>query len=115
MALEDFLQHHCPLTLQNAILLWLTDNEGTTWSINKGSCSDPSSAAILARILHYCDMKHLQILALWVPRERNQLADYLSHLSTYLDRDEVAGRISQLLPRGHSDETGEEGSQERAK
>jgi hypothetical protein len=31
----------------------------------------------------------LQIVALWVPRELNDLADYLSHLSFLVDRDHV--------------------------
>jgi hypothetical protein len=47
----------------------------------------------LTRILHYCDLYHLQVLALWVPREQNTFADYLSHLSMYLDRSTVSGHF----------------------
>jgi hypothetical protein len=90
-ALSDFLQNRC--VARNAVLVWLTDNEGATWSINKGSCHELDALPILSNILELCDQYQLQILALWVPRESNLLADYLSHLATLLNRDEVSGHL----------------------
>lgn len=89
-ALLDFLKE---TVISNRVLVWITDNESSTWGINKGNCKDPNSRILLAHILELCDLSRLQIIALWVPREQNQFADYLSHLSTYLDRSTVYGRL----------------------
>ena len=92
--LEDFLQNEC--YCRECILIWITDNESASYSINKGNCRDPASHTTLSNILYLCDLYHIEILALWVPREENQLADYLSHLSTYINRD-VKGNLSDLI------------------
>ena len=89
-ALLDYLM---TCTVRGLILIWINDNESSTWAINKGNCKNPASRIILIRILHYCDLYQLQILALWVPREQNTFADYLSHLSTYMDRTNVTGQF----------------------
>ena len=89
-ALFDFLLE---ATVRQCILVWITDNESSTWAINKGNCKDSASRVLLASILGLCDSYRLQIIALWVPRENNQFADYLSHLSTYLNRSTVYGRL----------------------
>lgn len=93
MALEDFLGE---TEIQHCILVWITDNEGAEWSVNKGRCKDERGVTVLRNILYLCDMKRIQIVALWIPRELNELADYLSHLSYILDRDEVRGDVSDL-------------------
>jgi hypothetical protein len=94
LALEDFISTDCEA--EDAVLVWLTDNEGAVWSVNKGRCSDEQSAAVLESILNQCDNRKLQIIALWVPRERNEFADYLSHLAFYMNRDVVKGLVSEL-------------------
>lgn len=93
-ALEDFLQYEC--YCYDCILIWITDSESASYSINKGNCKDPASHTTLSNILYLCDVNHIEILALWVPREENQLADYLSHLSTYINRD-IKGNLSDLI------------------
>lgn len=96
--LEDFLLHGCDV--RDAVLVWISDNEGATWSINKGRTHEPAAHPVLRNILHQCDRYHLQIVALWVPRERNELADYLSHLAYYLNRSEVRGSVADLFAQG---------------
>jgi hypothetical protein len=91
--LHALLDYLITCTIRGVILIWINDNESSTWAINKGNCKDPASRIVLTRILHYCDLYHLQVLALWVPREQNTFADYLSHLSTYLDRSTVSGHF----------------------
>lgn len=93
--LEDFLLQGC--TARDAILVWISDNEGATWSVNKGRTREPAALPVLSNILHQCDRYGLQIVALWVPRERNELADYLSHLAHYLHSSEVRGVVSDLM------------------
>lgn len=88
-ALADFLE--CSCSAREAVLVWVTDSESAMWSVNKGRCFEPSGELVLTRVLHWCDVFHLQIVALWVPRELNELADHLSHLACSVDRDEVSG------------------------
>ena len=95
MVLEHFLLHDC--SVEHAILLWITDNEGATWSVNKGRSREPAAMECLRNILHVCDKRRLQLVAVWVPREQNELADYLSHLAVALDRDLVEGNVEELL------------------
>jgi hypothetical protein len=80
------------------------------WAILKGRCHHPSPLAVLVRILEICDHARLQLLALWVPRDHNTLADYLSHLCVLLDRDSVEGGagdlrecVVEISNRGHSE------------
>ena len=74
------------------------------WSVNKGRCKEELGLETLARILGLCDEYHVQILALWVPRELNKTADYLSHLANSLNRSEVRG----ILPAKSRSEAGGE-------
>jgi len=92
-ALEDFLRNEC--YCRKCILIWITDNEAASYSINKGNCRNPASHITLTNILYLCDIYSIEIVALWLPREENQLADYLSHLSTYINRD-INGNLSDL-------------------
>jgi hypothetical protein len=47
-------------------------------------------------ILKGCDEKKLQLVALWIPREENLLADYLSHICVYLNRGEHGSSVEEL-------------------
>jgi hypothetical protein len=100
MVLEYFLTNEC--SASDAVLVWVTDNEGATWSINKGRCREPAAVELVASILRVCDERRLQIIAVWVPREENELADYLSHLAVFMDRDSVQGPLSDLSGSAHS-------------
>jgi hypothetical protein len=82
-------------TVRKVVLLWVTDCLAAAWSLNKGRCREDIGLVTLAKILELCDTKMIQIVALWVPRESNLLADYLSHLSFYMNRN-VDGRLSDL-------------------
>ena len=73
--LHALLDYLITCTIRGVILTWINDNESSTWAINKGNCKDPASRIVITRILHYCDLYHLQVLALWVPREQNTFAD----------------------------------------
>ena len=79
------------------VLVWVTDNQGSAYSVNKGRCKhDQLGMRWLKYILERCDELKLQIVALWVPREENEMADYLSHLSCYMSREEVTGKVLDL-------------------
>jgi hypothetical protein len=76
---------------RSKLLVWVTDSESGCWTINKGHCKDPKAHLLLEEIFQECERIKLQIVALWVPREQNQLTDYLSHFATLMNRDEVEG------------------------
>jgi hypothetical protein len=80
---------------KNKVLIWVSDSLSAVWSINKGRCYADVSMITLEGILQVCDDRHLQILALWTLRESNELADYLSHLSTHMLRSRIAGVLSE--------------------
>ena len=81
--------------MSDKVLVWISDSLSAVWSSNKGRCSADVSMITLEGILQVCDDRHLQILAVWTPRESNELADYLSHLSTHMLRSRVAGVLSE--------------------
>ena len=83
-------------TLTDKVLFWVTDSQSAVYSVNKGSCHEAQSLDLLSFVLSRCDLLHLSILALWVPRDSNILPDYLSHLAFNLNSDATAGRSSDL-------------------
>ena len=89
-------------SLSNVLLVWTTDSLAAMFSIDKGRCFEEISLPSLRIILELCDTKGILLVALWTPRELNQLTDYLSHLSVYLNRSSVEGRTSQLSLRSGS-------------
>jgi hypothetical protein len=82
--------------IEDKLLLWVTDSLSAVHAINRGRCKDEATFALLEAIFDALDASHCQILALFVPREANEAADYLSHLSTILHRGTVCGRLNDL-------------------
>ena len=90
LALEDFLMFQD--ISKTILIIWISDCEAACWSVNKGNCKDPFSLKVLKHIYDLLDASDAQIVAIWIPREENELSDYLSHLSVILNRDEVYGQ-----------------------
>jgi hypothetical protein len=78
---------------RDCLLIWITDSLSAAHSVNRGSCRSEASFHSLSHSFYMLDSHHAQIFALWVPREENELADYLSHLAHSLGRDSVRGEI----------------------
>jgi hypothetical protein len=62
--------------------------------MNKGSCCAFEDLEILTEIFSLADARGIYLVALWVPREENQFADFLSHLSSYTTGRPVHGYAS---------------------
>jgi hypothetical protein len=91
------LLHYAESTAdENCLLVWVSDSSSAVWSVNKGRCREDQGLEVLRRILELLDRRRITVVALWVPREENELADHLSHLALILHRDEARGRISEL-------------------
>lgn len=78
------------------LLVWITDSESAAHSLNSGRASKAEGQQLIRAILENCDSHRITILALWLPREENVVADYLSHFATYLCRDRADGRLTDL-------------------
>lgn len=97
-ALVTFVMQCNAANLRDKILVWLTDSTSAALAVNKGNCRDPAGRKLLSNILESCDGLHLEIVALWVPRERNIIADYLSHMS-YFNSGSGQGRLNELIAK----------------
>lgn len=78
------------------VLVWVSDSQSAVASVNSPKCHKDAPYALLASIFEQADRHRVVLLALWVPREENVLADYLSHLACMLDRSEVSGSVKTL-------------------
>jgi hypothetical protein len=85
--------------IHSRYVIWITDNMGAAFAVNRGRCADGPGLAVLSHVYHVCDAKLLQPVALWVPRELNQAADLLSHYAHVVNRGPQEGRASDLDPR----------------
>jgi hypothetical protein len=99
LALEYFLKREgqSKYAHRRCTILWISDSLDAVWAVLKGRCNHPDPFAVLVNILNLCDSARVQLLALWVPREHNVLADYLSHLCVLLDRDSISGEKESFL------------------
>ena len=102
-ALKCFLERE---GIKDRVLIWVSDSLSAVWSVNKGRCHADISMVALEEIFNICDERHLQILAVWTPRERNELADYLSHLSHRMFRSNVGGVVGEDGGLSVADSTG---------
>jgi hypothetical protein len=94
-ALQDALTDE-EIGIEGKLLLWITDSLSAVHAVNRGRCKDEATFALLESIFDALDSHTCQIVALFVPREENEAADYLSHLATLLNRDSVSGFLSDL-------------------
>jgi len=78
------------------MIIWISDSESGCNSINRANCRDPAAFLFLKEIYECCDVLNIQLLALWVPRELNNLADHLSHLAVLLEEDKVEGVVGSF-------------------
>ena len=87
-ALLDYLTFHND---SSPLIIWLTDSASAALVILKGYTSCNHSLPILKQIMDLLDRSRQQIVALWIPRDQNQFADHLSHLSVLLNSSSVSG------------------------
>jgi hypothetical protein len=82
--------------MSETLIVWVSDSASAVYSINKGRAKEAKTLEMVGAVLTECDRKGFQVIGLWVPRELNATADFLSHLAHHLDRDCVTGRTSEL-------------------
>ena len=59
---------------------WYTDNQNVTRIIDRGS-TKPDLQTLAEEIVNLCNNHRVSIIPVWVPRDNNQLADYLTKLT----------------------------------
>ena len=67
-------------TLQGHNIQWYTDNKNVVSLIHRGSMN-PELQAVAEQIVDVCSANSISVNPVWVPREQNQLADYVSRLN----------------------------------
>ena len=70
--------------LQNEQLRWLTDNQNVVRIVLHGS-KKPLFQELALSVFQLCVVHHVTIEPEWIPREENELADYISKLRDYDD------------------------------
>lgn len=78
-SVRDFLLQHRQLTQGRAVVV-MTDNAGLAYAINSGVTRSPHMKGTIRDILDAADEGSSPLLAMWVPREANTFADFLSRL-----------------------------------
>ena len=64
----------------NSVLIAFTDNVGNVYAVNAGSTRSPDEAAMLERMAVIQRRGNIRLLASWLPREFNPIADMISKL-----------------------------------
>jgi hypothetical protein len=93
---RDLALHNDGTTAEVLLHIWVTDNEGAAHAINSGRCSQDGGVELLEEIFPIATALRRTLLAVWVPRADNVLADNLSHLAASLNVRSVEGALSDL-------------------
>jgi hypothetical protein len=99
-SLDHYVEHH---GMKGTLVVWVTDALSAAFTVNSGRCSSEESLALMRTLLERCDIMRIQLVAVWVPRELNELADMLSHYAVRTGRCEAEGFISELQPASNAD------------
>ena len=85
-------------SLSPSLVLWCTDCESASHTINSGRCVDPQGLVVVHEIFAIAELLSITLLSLWHPRTDSAaiIADQLSHLAALLCRDSVEGRLSEV-------------------
>jgi hypothetical protein len=85
-------------SLSPSLVLWCTDCESASHSINSGRCIDPHGLVVVKEIFEIAELLSITLLSLWHPRTDTAaiIADNLSHLAASLCRESIAGRLSTV-------------------
>ena len=70
--------------LENERVRWFTDNQNVVRIVQHGSSNSDLQAEALA-IFSLCVKNHIRVEPEWIPREKNELADYYSRLVDHDD------------------------------
>ena len=92
-----YLKHH---KVRNCTIVWLTDNLGNAWAINKGRSLTNEPNNLIKLLFKLCDAQNIMFLSIWLPREVNTFSDTLSHISFYRKAQSMAGSVSSLINEG---------------
>ena len=68
---------------EHEIIIWLCDNAAAVLTTNGGAARNVESNQLIIRYLLASSKHNIQVLAIWIPREYNELADYLSKYNVY--------------------------------
>ena len=73
-------------------IIFVLDSAVAAFDLNSGTCYS-GSFATLCSILSLCSSSYIHLVALWVPREENTFADYLTHHCVISRKDADEGVV----------------------
>jgi Reverse transcriptase (RNA-dependent DNA polymerase)/Reverse transcriptase-like len=82
------------LSWSDRVVVVVFDSAVAALAINNGSSPSPAVWLLVRDILSLADARNVSFAALWVPREQNTFADYLSHVCTLFRQDHAQGEYS---------------------
>ena len=91
---EHFLLH---AGVECQLLIWVTDSIAAAYAVNKGAGRGLENTELLCSLLDAADAHRIDVVAIWLPRELNSFADFLSHLAFIFDRDSVSAAASDFI------------------
>jgi hypothetical protein len=92
------LKHYIrDVDFENGLVVWITDSLSGAYIINSSNAHESLLLELLSDILDICDTKTIYLVAVWIPREENVLADFLSHLSFLSGRLALEGGLGGLF------------------
>jgi len=79
-------------------IIFVLDSAAAAFDLNSGTCSS-GSFTTLCSILSLCTTSFIHLVALWVPREENTFADYLTHHCVLNRKESDQGMVQLDEPR----------------
>lgn len=71
--------------LRTRTVIVCTDNQGTFFNLDRAGSSAPGIQLECRRLFWYCIQNDIQLKARWIPREKNQVADFYSKIVDHTD------------------------------
>jgi hypothetical protein len=93
MAVVRFVEEHREVLAGKALVV-LTDSTCLCYSLLSGVSR--ALPAMMSRLFELADRTGVRVLSLWMPREQNKVADFLSSFAASLGLSSLSGRLADV-------------------
>jgi hypothetical protein len=73
------------------------DHSGNAFCINKGNAASPSVAQMIRELFALAATNHISVVAVWCPREANQVADRISKCATVASASSTCAELGLVF------------------
>lgn len=89
-------KHFLPQLCGRSVLL-VMDHSGNAFCINKGNAASPSVAQMIRELFALAATNHISVVAVWCPREANQVADRISKCATVASASSTCAELGLVF------------------